>query len=189
MIKENIESAFKSFEVGQRPSGYKPSKNWYVLDHSGKAYPAKAIWALASGKDPASFNTRMARRGLAELDYSLIDARTTASKDELQTDVLSSLSGSAAARRLRLKEAPRKPKTCFVLTKAFSRNPDVIAEVLHRANGRCEDCDSPAPFTKRKDGMPYLEVHHKVQLAHNGDDTVENAIALCPNCHRKSHHG
>ncbi len=25
-------------------------------------------------------------------------------------------------------------------------------------------------------------------LANNGDDTVENAIALCPNCHRKAHY-
>jgi len=36
--------------------------------------------------------------------------------------------------------------------------------------------------------MP-LEVHHKVPLAEGGDDTVENAIALCPNCHRHAHYG
>lgn len=33
------------------------------------------------------------------------------------------------------------------------------------------------------------EVHHKVPLSAGGDDTVENAIALCPNCHRKAHFG
>jgi 5-methylcytosine-specific restriction endonuclease McrA len=31
--------------------------------------------------------------------------------------------------------------------------------------------------------------HHVKQLAHGGEDTVENAIAVCPNCHRKAHHG
>jgi 5-methylcytosine-specific restriction protein A len=71
----------------------------------------------------------------------------------------------------------------------FARNPDVVAEVLERAGGRCEYCGCPAPFTKRSNGMPYLEVHHKIQLAHDGEDTVSNAVALCPNCHRKAHYG
>jgi 5-methylcytosine-specific restriction protein A len=26
-------------------------------------------------------------------------------------------------------------------------------------------------------------------LASDGDDTVENAVALCPNCHRRAHFG
>ncbi|MGH8437576.1 MAG: HNH endonuclease [Pseudomonas sp.] len=33
------------------------------------------------------------------------------------------------------------------------------------------------------------EVHHKVRLADGGLDTVENAIAVCPNCHRQAHFG
>ena len=37
------------------------------------------------------------------------------------------------------------------------------------------------------DGTHYLEVHHIDQLAKGGADTVENAVALCPNCHRKMH--
>ncbi|MFM5358466.1 HNH endonuclease [Aeromonas veronii] len=40
-----------------------------------------------------------------------------------------------------------------------------------------------------KDGTPYLEVHHKEKLADGGEDTLENTIALCPNCHRKFHFG
>ncbi len=39
------------------------------------------------------------------------------------------------------------------------------------------------------DKTPYLEVHHRIPLAKKGEDTVANAIALCPNCHRKSHYG
>jgi 5-methylcytosine-specific restriction enzyme A len=61
--------------------------------------------------------------------------------------------------------------------------------VLLRANGKCDDCGADAPFLKRKDNRPYLEVHHRVQLAADGDDTVENAMALCPNCHRRQHYG
>lgn len=65
----------------------------------------------------------------------------------------------------------------------------MVAEVLYRANGHCENCKSAAPFLRDLDNSPYLEVHHKKTLADGGDDTVENAIALCPNCHRKAHYG
>jgi 5-methylcytosine-specific restriction protein A len=40
-----------------------------------------------------------------------------------------------------------------------------------------------------EDGTPYLEVHHVKWLALGGSDTVSNAVALCPNCHRLMHHG
>nr|WP_275041241.1 HNH endonuclease signature motif containing protein [Halomonas meridiana] len=46
-----------------------------------------------------------------------------------------------------------------------------------------------APFNRKSDGSPYLEVHHRKPLAEGGDDTVANAIALCPNCHRAAHYG
>ena len=75
------------------------------------------------------------------------------------------------------------------MTPVYDRNPDVIVEVLERAGSKCEKCLNDAPFKKRKDGMPYLEVHHIVRLADGGYDTVANAIALCPNCHRESHYG
>jgi 5-methylcytosine-specific restriction protein A len=70
----------------------------------------------------------------------------------------------------------------------YQRNPDVVAAVLERANGHCERCRNPAPFL-RSDGTPYLEVHHSIGLADGGPDTVANALALCPNCHRELHYG
>lgn len=103
--------------------------------------------------------------------------------------VRDALRDSTKSRRARLASAPRKPAVRVVTSLAFDRNPDVIAEVLFRAGGRCESCRQPAPFERASDGSPYLEVHHRVRLADGGDDTVENAIALCPNCHRKQHHG
>ena len=36
---------------------------------------------------------------------------------------------------------------------------------------------------KNPNGKPYLEVHHIIQLAKGGPDTIKNAVALCPNCH------
>ena len=65
----------------------------------------------------------------------------------------------------------------------------LLAEVLDRANGYCERCNKPSPFIRASNGTPYLEVHHIQPLSENGDDTIDNAIALCPNCHRQFHFG
>lgn len=70
----------------------------------------------------------------------------------------------------------------------YERRPDVKAWVLGEANGRCELCLQPAAFVG-DDGEPYLELHHVQRLADGGPDTVENAVAVCPGCHRRLHHG
>jgi len=100
-----------------------------------------------------------------------------------------SLEDSTQNRAKRLKSAAKKPTSRTVEITVYHRNPDVKAEVLNRANGICESCNNKAPFNRSTDGTPYLEVHHKIPLANGGEDTIENAIALCPNCHRKAHHG
>ena len=38
-----------------------------------------------------------------------------------------------------------------------------------------------------KQGEPYLEAHHVIRLADGGKDTIDNVVAICPNCHRKVH--
>lgn len=134
-----------------------------------------------------------ARRFLAEKqDKDAWTTSTTNAQDfvrALDRDVERSLQDSAEARRSRLLNAPKKPDVLQTISRAFQRNPDVIAEVLLRANGKCEQCKADAPFLKATNNLPYLEVHHKKFLSDDGDDTVENALALCPNCHRKMHHG
>lgn len=108
---------------------------------------------------------------------------------EIDKQVRKASRGDERVRRERLGVAPRKPESVPIVTTAFKRNPDVIVEVLARANGLCELCGVPAPFLRASDLSPYLEVHHKIPLADGGDDTVENAIAVCPNCHREEHFG
>ena len=62
-----------------------------------------------------------------------------------------------------------------------------VAELAKRlAKGQCQLCLQPAPFKNAK-GEPYLETHHIVWLAKGGDDTADNTVALCPNCHKKMH--
>lgn len=109
-------------------------------------------------------------------------------RDNLEKSVENSKRDTSKARQARLKTAPKKPEQKIVQSVQHKRNPDVIAEVLARADGICECCKKEAPF-KTKKGEPYLEVHHKIPLAEDGDDIVENAEALCPNCHREKHYG
>jgi 5-methylcytosine-specific restriction protein A len=71
---------------------------------------------------------------------------------------------------------------------AYARDPAVVAWVLDHAEGVCELCGHDAPF-ERSSGLPYLETHHVIPLANDGPDTIQNVAALCPNCHRRMHHG
>lgn len=69
---------------------------------------------------------------------------------------------------------------------SFKRCPQVVAWVRLHSEGVCELCNSEAPFRDAY-GQPFLEVHHVIALADGGADTVENAVAICPNCHRAAH--
>lgn len=83
----------------------------------------------------------------------------------------------------------KNPKKVKTLVNEFERDPEVIVEVLKRADGVCEECNENAPFRRKSDGTPYLEVHHEKPLSEDGEDTVDNAVALCPNCHAEAHYG
>ncbi|WP_076119905.1 HNH endonuclease [Paenibacillus odorifer] len=68
----------------------------------------------------------------------------------------------------------------------YSRNPFVSLLAKKMAKGICQLCACPAPFVDKK-GEPYLETHHINWLSRGGHDTIENTVALCPNCHKKIH--
>ena len=113
-------------------------------------------------------------KGSAPSEWIRLDAdRVSAQADEQQT-----LATPPAGRRGVVRQQ--------VSTFGFVRDPQVIAWVLQRAAGSCELCGEPAPFVRR-DGAPFLEVHHVRPLADGGSDRVTNAAALCPNCHRRCH--
>ncbi len=109
--------------------------------------------------------------------------------DEFNKQIERSKKDKGEDRLERLKKADTIPDKIYLRTSYFKRNPDVVVEVLLRANGICERCNKPAPFIRISDNTPYLEVHHLEPLAAGGGDTTENAIALCPNCHRELHFG
>lgn len=93
----------------------------------------------------------------------------------------------------RRKKAPQRPvgqlipQATATMNTNYQRDSSVVDWVLREAGDRCEFCDAEAPFLTG-DGRPFLEVHHVRRLADGGADTVENAVAVCPNCHRALHH-
>jgi 5-methylcytosine-specific restriction enzyme A len=129
------------------------------------------------------------REVVSKYQAQLGDRDLEAYRIAFEAGVAKALKDSPEERASRLKVAPEIPKRITVPTQYFLRNRDVVAEVLLRAAGVCEKCKSPAPFIRRADKTPYLEVHHRKQLAAGGTDTVANAIAVCPNCHRRAHYG
>jgi|APSaa5957512535_1039671.scaffolds.fasta_scaffold84524_1 5-methylcytosine-specific restriction enzyme A len=80
------------------------------------------------------------------------------------------------------------PKKNTSQTTSIERDPKVKAWVLENAKGICECCNKNASFIK-ENGLPYLEIHHMRRLKDDGPDTIANAVAICPNCHREIHYG
>lgn len=97
---------------------------------------------------------------------------------------LARLSSKELARRLEINQTNREPKTTEA--KVYYRDPYLKEMVKRIAKGNCQYCGKEAPF-KDKFGEPYLEEHHVKSLADGGKDTIENVVAICPNCHRKMH--
>lgn len=89
----------------------------------------------------------------------------------------------------RAKKAAGKPMKKLVEHNDFVRNPYVVAAAILRSEGTCDMPGCSCVLFEKDDGTSYLEVHHIVPLAEDGDDTLTNAAAICPHCHRKLHYG
>jgi 5-methylcytosine-specific restriction protein A len=122
----------------------------------------------------------------AELRRAVVNDRAlepTADTDELDRRV------QRLRRRGRLAPPPgqqRPRRTPVAGTEVYLRDPAVKAWVLQESSGICEACECPGPFPATS-GDHFLEVHHVLQLADGGPDTITNAVAVCPNCHRALH--
>lgn len=107
--------------------------------------------------------------------------------DDIAVEVVSRASKQTVYDRA--KRAKGKPAKKAVTRNDFVRDPYVVAAALQRSGGKCEMPSCTRSLFHRDNDTPYLEVHHVVPLAENGDDTLANAAALCPHCHRELHSG
>jgi len=130
-----------------------------------------------------------AKKPKGQITFELLHLQWKSIIENFESEVATSISLTPDQRQRRLDTAEKTPRRVEVLTTKFRRNPDVVAQVLYLADGICHRCKKPAPFKRLDNGKAFLEVHHRVRLADGGDDTVENAMAVCPNCHRQAHYG
>lgn len=175
---------------------FSESKKFDVV-HNGKRYPPKALAGLAtievraepllpsdfSGGAGSYCHIVLKECGF-EIEVKESAFPPTHDPDKLQNQVRE-LTTIDSSKKPSGNKSPERVKT---EQERFSRCPHVTTHVLKRAKGICECCGSEAPF-KRDDGTPYLEVHHVEQLGDDGPDIVENAVGICPNCHRECHSG
>ena len=152
----------------------------YVLDSLGQPYIKGYLPAKNVGANTAELIIKSLERNMFMF---LKDLEPTSDNDQLQERT------ERARQIINLKDQPagqQIPKKIESSTSIYYRDPVVRAWILENANGTCEACDSDAPFLL-PDGFPFLEVHHMIPLASGGPDTIDNTIALCPNCHRRVH--
>lgn len=118
-------------------------------------------------------------------------ARRFATNDFSQLQYLAKLlrtSYEVEGKQMPMPKGLLKPEKRLVQARAeFVRDPSVVAWVLDQAKGRCECCGTSHTFLTDS-GQMYLEVHHVVPLAEGGPDTPQNAVAVCPTCHRALHY-
>jgi hypothetical protein len=90
------------------------------------------------------------------------------------------LRSEAAKRRLKKEGAWNEGKSyaisggthCYKTRHAWSK------AVIRQLGNKCSKCQ----WDKAR-----CDVHHKIPKAKGGLNTIENAVVLCPNCHREEH--
>jgi hypothetical protein len=200
-----VASQVKAIEAaGKLPSTTRPAEDFQltVLNDPGRAQVSASYYHALRQTDPS--RTPEPRMGHAFISSWLkvgdrvvignIGAELFAAKDtdERSEDEL----GRELARKAKpatvlalAKKAKGKPSKKVVMREDFQRNPSVVAGAIVRSGGECEMPKCDRDLFSRDDATSYLEVHHVVPLGEGGDDTLANAAALCPHCHRELHYG
>lgn len=116
-------------------------------------------------------------------EKTVVSEELTKERDEHQEKEVSKLSDKELYERARkIKNVGQRKVT----TKVYERHIHVSEYVKRRAQGHCDLCGESAPFMDKK-GNPFLECHHVHWLSRGGEDSINNAVALDPSCHRKMH--
>jgi hypothetical protein len=146
---------------------------------------------LSTRNTPDQFEKQVEHKAIQVVQESTIASELPteesfiAKKDKLVKDAIAL---GPVLRRDQLQEVQQPIKRQVIKT-VYDVNAFVIAEVMYRANGICESCGHLAPFYRKDDYSPYLEITYKIPFEKGGEDSVKNAIAVCPNCHMKKRYG
>ena len=86
-----------------------------------------------------------------------------------------------------------KPQSTNVVSKKYTRDAYKAKKAIFNAGYECNIDKTHVSF-KTKSGKNYMEAHHLIPIGAQDDfnnslDVDANIVCLCPNCHRKLHHG
>lgn len=196
ITEKHIRQAAKHWEKNPGALGFGPSTKYDVYI-DGKPFPPKAISALAYQSatkqtlEPKDFTGTFDGywHGILKKFFPIWPKSSVFTKDqdvEAMSQNISALSYEQLA-KLAAETASEKPHREDATRSVFQRSIYVRRAALLRANGICQKCNSDAPFKKKSTGEPYLEVHHVKPLSWGGADSLDNVIAVCPNCHAEIH--
>lgn len=165
--------------VGGLPKSSRSAQFW--ANAQNYHWSRRKQWLLRGFEaywEPKGSQVRFIRGERPTDDPTLLSARIEHQRERIRKKTGSSTTPSGS-------QSPRKVRS-FVYR--YERSASIVAWVLEQARGSCEGCRNVGPFVDDK-REHYLEVHHIRPLAEGGPDTVDNAAALCPACHRELHYG
>lgn len=114
-----------------------------------------------------------------EIDSELNEQRKLArTKDELERE----------AQKLSALIAKRGPKRALLVArsaKGYERFKGIVTLLKMIYDTECQVCGTRNFET---DSGVYSEVHHLISWSTSHDDTRENLVVLCANCHKRFHH-
>jgi 5-methylcytosine-specific restriction endonuclease McrA len=192
----HIRKAAKLWEKEPGTLGFRESTKYDVYVE-GKPFPPKAISALAyqfaTGETllPSDFPGALDGywHGILKNFYPIFP-KSSVFTNEQDLDATEKIVSKLSYEQLIALADETSTETPFlkeVTRRVYQRSIYVRRAALLGAKGTCQKCNKPAPFKKKTNGEPYLEVHHKIPLSRDGADSLENVIAVCPNCHAQIH--
>lgn len=152
--------------------------NFYITLYINSKNPQKSIDKFKNDELVKKILNKYSGKGAGPIDETFERQELEKEIDELLTN------GKVIPRPIGRKYAG----SSLTGINRIKRDPKIVAYTIQEAHGKCEQCGCDAPF-KKKNNVPYLEVHHIIPLSRSHEDSPENCIALCPTCHRKIHCG
>ena len=77
----------------------------------------------------------------------------------------------------------KNPEQKKVIVNRFDRDERLSKYIKELYNWKCQFPNCELSFLKR-DGQPYIEVHHLFALSKDGHDSIENILVVCAHHHR-----
>ena len=100
--------------------------------------PLKYTYSLATDIAPPEYTTDQMKHALADLRLAYVSLKSQRENDTDYYNAVRNALASGDGRAKRLAESNPTPAVTYSIVASYVRNPDVVTDVLDRANGICE---------------------------------------------------